>query len=90
MGPGGDYMLLLNSDRSAVLEVGVGKGFGVFSEVRTGSFMQHDGFWTLTVKTPDTKSGPGREYVYAIVSHSATDLSLLDDRGNLVKFHKIV
>lgn len=91
LGPGDDYSLLLNADRSATLEIGVSKGFGQFSEVRTGTFSMRDGFWTLTVQTANVaKDAPTRDYNYAIISHNPNEFSLLDIKGNLLRFHRIL
>jgi len=91
LGPGDDYNLVLNPDRSAVLDIGVSKGFGQFSEVRTGTFSMKDGFWTLTAQTANApKNTEAKEFTYAIISHNANELSLLDAKGNLLRFHRIL
>jgi hypothetical protein len=91
LGPGADYTLVLNGDRSATLEIGVSKGFGQFSEVRTGTFTLRDGFWTLKVQTVNVaKNAEAREYTYAIISHNANEFSLLDVKGNLLRFHRVL
>jgi len=89
-GPGSDYNLITNNDRSASLEIGIAKGFGPFSEVRTGNMDVHDGYWTLTVRRVDaTKNEPGPTQSYAIISHTPYQLSLVDAKGNVLKFHRL-
>ncbi len=90
LGPGSDYTLILNSERFSTLEIGVGQGFTALSEVRAGIFSMHDGFWTLTVRKVDaTKNEPGPAHTYAVISHTPYEMSLVDSKGNVLKFHRL-
>jgi hypothetical protein len=90
LGPGSDSNLNISDDRVAVLEVGVGQQFGPFSEIRAGTVSVHNGFWTMTVRKVEVgKTEPAPENTYAIISHAPYEMSLVDSKGNVLKFHRL-